>query len=247
MPSVGQSHRSTNNFDHIAGELYGESIRLHVMNHLTQRRVNTIHSAASFGKVLDVGCGTGRLLTALDRQKYQRYGLDVSQGMIQQAYEKDAYLQCAVASGTAIPFEDNFFDVVFCAAVLHHIAESSAVAQAISEIIRVTRIGGTAIIWDHNPRNPYWPILMKRVPQDIGEERLIPREEIQMTLEILNRKWLLDVTWHQMTFIPDFVPIWSMPALQVVERICEQAPLLQRISAHNVAVVVKGAIKKERT
>lgn len=89
MPSVGQSHRSTNNFDHIAGELYDESIPLHVMNHLTQRRVNTIHSAASFGKVLDVGCGTGRLLTALDRQKYQRYGLDVSQGMIQQAYEKE--------------------------------------------------------------------------------------------------------------------------------------------------------------
>ena len=39
------------------------------------------------------------------------------------------------------------------------------------------------MVWDHNPRNPYWPYLMKRVPQDIGEERLIGLEELLGGLE----------------------------------------------------------------
>ena len=37
-----------------------------------------------------------------------------------------------------------------------------------------TRPGGRVLVWDHNPRNPYWGRLMARVPQDTGEERLIP-------------------------------------------------------------------------
>lgn len=239
MSQIGQSQRSTNNFDTIANEEYDESIPSHVMGHLTQRRVAAIRAAAASGRVLDVGCGTGRLLCSLDQTLYQRHGLDVSIGMVQQALRKDGQLRCALASGTAIPFASNSFDVVFCAAVLHHIAEQTAVAQAIREIIRVTKIGGTAIIWDHNPLNPYWPILMSRVPQDIGEERLIPRGEIHATLRQLQREWSLDIGWHQMTFIPDFVPVWSMPILRPLEQLCEQIPLLQRLSAHNVAIVTK--------
>jgi hypothetical protein len=38
---------------------------------------------------------------------------------------------------------------------------------------RVVRPAGYVLIWDHNPLNPYWPILMKRVPQDHGDERLV--------------------------------------------------------------------------
>ena len=209
------------------------------MDHLTRRRVSAITKAALSGRILDVGCGTGRLLSSLSADSYERYGLDVSVGMVQQAYRKDTQLQCAIASATAIPFDDNTFDVTFCAAVLHHIAEPQAVAQAIREMIRVTKHGGTAIIWDHNPLNPYWPILMKRVPQDIGEERLISRGEIGATLRAVKHEQPLNVTWYQMTFIPDFVPVWSMPILRPIEYFCEHIPLLQRLSAHNVAVVKK--------
>ena len=43
---------------------------------------------------------------------------------------------------------------------------------------RVSRPGGRIVIWDHNPRNPYWSLLMARVPQDTGEERLIGEQEV---------------------------------------------------------------------
>jgi hypothetical protein len=80
---------------------------------------------------------------------------------------------------------------------------------------------------------------MARVPQDIGEERLVPRREIHAVLTAMMQQQRLRVTWHQMTFIPDFVPKWSMPAMRLIEQICEHIPLVQRLSAHNVAVVVK--------
>jgi SAM-dependent methyltransferase len=237
--SVGQSVHSTRNFDEIASAEYDESIPEHVMRHLTARRVAVIQRAQASGSILDVGCGTGRLLTHLPAQQYQRYGIDISEGMVRQARKKDARLQCTRASATAIPYPDNTFDVVFSAAVLHHLAEPEPVQQAIVEMVRVTKAGGTAIIWDHNPLNPYWPIIMRRVPQDIGEERLIPRREIRSALDSLPAGVVGRIHWRHMTFVPDFVPSWSMPLVGPLEQILEQAPLIKYISAHNVAIVEK--------
>lgn len=239
MFQIGQSDRSTHNFDDIAGEAYDESIPQHVMAHLTRRRVSLIRRHAGSGTILDVGCGTGRLLSHLPGDLYERYGIDVSLGMVRQAQRKGLGLRCMQASATSIPYADGSFDVVFSAAVLHHIAEPQAVARAIAEMVRVTRVGGATIIWDHNPNNPYWPIIMRRVPQDIGEERLISRGEIGAALRDLASAYRLSVHWRQMTFIPDFVPEWSLKPLAVAEAAIESVPLVNRVSGHNVAIVTK--------
>lgn len=240
MPNVGQSLHSTENFDRIASEAYDESIPHHVMEHLTLRRASFIRGSSFSGRVLDVGCGTGRLLSHLPSAEYERFGIDISLGMVQQAIQRDSLLQCMRGSATELPFPDDTFDVVFCAAVLHHLAHKEAVRNAIQEIVRVTRSGGTAIIWDHNPRNPYWPWLMARVPQDIGEERLIPMVEIREALQQLPSLSMAKVSCHQITFIPDFAPVWALPVLTFAERICEATPIIRNISAHNVVVVKKG-------
>ena len=31
-------------------------------------------------------------------------------------------------------------------------------------MMRVTKPGGRVIIWDHNPANPYWPVIMSKAP-----------------------------------------------------------------------------------
>lgn len=229
--------RNVRHFDTIAGNIYDDSIPAHVMRHLTRRRVNVVRNVLRTGKVLDVGCGTGRFLSAFPADMYQCHGIDVSKGMIRVAQAKNPALRCCVASATSLPYEDESFDIVFCAAVLHHIADPDAVRQAIGEMIRVTRAGGTAIIWDHNPLNPYWPSIMRRVPQDTGEERLIPRGEIASVLDAISKIYPLKVRWRRLTFIPDFAPERSMPALRWIEQVLEQIPFVRNLAAHNVAII----------
>jgi len=78
------SRRLTQNaehFDAIAGSVYDESIPEHIMRHLTRCRINVVRRMLPAGRVLDVGCGTGRFLSALPADMYQRFGIDVSSGM----------------------------------------------------------------------------------------------------------------------------------------------------------------------
>ena len=70
---------------------------------------------------------------------------------------------------------------------------------------RVTRAGGHVVVWDHNPKNPYWPLLMKRVPQDTGEERLVPQEEVVADLQAAGVPTGA-IQAHRSGLVPDFTP-----------------------------------------
>jgi hypothetical protein len=101
---------------------------------------------------------------------------------------------------------------------------------------RVVRSGGYVLLWDHNPLNPYWPILMKRVPQDSGDERLVPLGEI---LADVRAAGLQLVTARRLGLIPDFVPAGLMPLARTAERLVETVPPLSLVAAHNVVVARK--------
>jgi SAM-dependent methyltransferase len=146
-------------------------------------------------------------------------------------------VEAVAASGTALPFDDDRFDLVLTVAALHHVAEPQAVRETLSEMTRVSRPGGRILIWDHNPRNPYWSSLMGRVPQDIGEERLIGEGEVVDGLRAAGAK-LLSV--QQLGLVPEFVPARALRAAAGVERLVERTPLLRRLAAHNVIVATKG-------
>jgi len=113
---------------------------------------------------------------------------------------------------------------------------NGAVHRSLGEMARVTRPGGRILIWDHNPRNPYWKNLMARVPQDDGSERLIPENEIVKGLTDGGAR----VTGRdQLGFVPDFVPPRMLGAMQSVERLVERVPGARRLCAHNVIVARK--------
>jgi hypothetical protein len=101
---------------------------------------------------------------------------------------------------------------------------------------RVVRPGGHVLLWDHNPLNPYWPILMKRVPQDSGDERLVPLGEIMADVRAAG---LRPVTARRLGLIPDFVPAGLMPLARVAERVVESVPPLSLLAAHNVVIALK--------
>ena len=79
-------------------------------------------------------------------------GVDPSQGMLDVLASARPDASTPVrGSGTALPFEDDCFDLVLTVATLHHIADPDAVRETLQEMVRVTRPGGRVLIWDHNP------------------------------------------------------------------------------------------------
>lgn len=226
---------SEETFDRIAAE-YDESLPPHVVEHYLAKRVELVcreAPAASYPQLLDVGCGTGVLAARLAERDYEATGIDPSQGMLDIMAAEHPEVTAVRGSGDELPFTDDSFDVVLTVAALHHIAEPVAVRATLGEMARVTRPGGRIVVWDHNPRNPYWKRLMARVPQDDGSERLIPEQEVLAGL-ISGGATIVDSA--QLGFVPDFVPPSLLGVAQAGERVAEHTPGLRRLCAHNVVV-----------
>jgi SAM-dependent methyltransferase len=228
---------SDSHFDQIA-TVYDESLPSHVVEHYLRKRAAFVLALRPTGSVLDVGCGTGALAQRLTGLGYQVTGVDPSDGMLEVMRARSPEVRAVQGSGTELPFEPDSFDVVVSVATFHHIAEPAAVRKTLAEMTRVSRPQGRIVIWDHNPRNPYWSRLMARVPQDTGDERLIPAKEVVDGL-IEGGAQVLSV--DQLGIVPDFTPRAGLGAAAALERVFERTPVLHEYAAHNVVVATKPA------
>ena len=104
-------------------------------------------------KILDLGCGNGRLFEIVNGAEY--IGVDISEKMIQVAKKRYPQAQFLVTSPLSLPFSENTFDKVFCLSVLHHIPSSQLRVQFLREIKRVLKPQGLLFItvWNlwHKP------------------------------------------------------------------------------------------------
>lgn len=226
---------SSSHFDDVAA-VYDESLPAHVVEHYLRKRVRYVVEWCRRGQALDVGCGTGVLAARLAGAGYAMTGVDPSAGMLEIVRAHAPEVEALQGSGTALPFDADAFDLVLTVATLHHIADPGDVRRTLSEMVRVARPGGRILVWDHNPRNPYWKLLMARVPQDTGEERLIPEEEVAGGLRAAGARILRS---EQLGMVPDFTPRAGLRAAAAAERAVERTPLVRRLGAHNVILATK--------
>jgi len=116
--------------------------------------------------VLEVGCGTGLILEKAAEVASRAVGVDISDGMLEQARERGLEV-AQVDASESLPFEDESFDLVYSFKVLAHIEDIDA---ALQEMARVTRRGGYLLLEFYNP----WSLryLAKRVggPQRISKQ-----------------------------------------------------------------------------
>lgn len=97
-------------------------------------------------RVLEVGCGTGLILSRLAPLARRAVGIDLSRGMLARARERGLAVVQGVA--TALPFADASFDLVCSFKVLAHVPE---IDTALREMARVTAPGGTILAEFYNP------------------------------------------------------------------------------------------------
>ena len=224
-------------FDAIAG-IYDDVFPPHIIEHYLRRRASYVlrHAAAPGQSALDVGAGTGLLAERLSDLGLGVVALDPFPQMLGQLRQRRPDIDTVVAHGNAIPFPDDVFDLTYSVAVMHHIAEPSLVRRTLAEMVRVTRPGGRILVWDHNPLNPYWSLLMRRVPQDTGAERLVPLPELVAGLQEAGADILCT---ERLGLMPEFVPRWLLGPAAAIERAVEATPGLRCFCAHNVVLAIK--------
>lgn len=104
-------------------------------------------------KILEVGCGEGNNIFLLSQEKAagEFYGIDFQPERIKFAQKFCPRVKFSVDDATKLPFADNFFDLVFCRDVLHHIDNKKKV---IFQMLRVLKPNGRMFIIEHNEDNP---------------------------------------------------------------------------------------------
>jgi ubiquinone/menaquinone biosynthesis C-methylase UbiE len=114
--------------------------------------------------VLDVGCGTGRLLEAAARRwdQVQFTGVDASKAMIVEAQRKhdgDVRFAFKQADAAALPLESASFDAALSTMSFHHWGDQAA---GIREVGRVLRPGGLFVLADVDaPLLFLWRLFLK--------------------------------------------------------------------------------------
>lgn len=112
-----------------------------------QRRVLNLTKDQNPAVILDVGCGTGRLLRKAKGQWPNAclIGVDASEKMIEQATQLTKETKFHVAMAEALPLPDASVDLAFSTLSFHHWTNQ---AKGISEIARVLRSQGSFILAD---------------------------------------------------------------------------------------------------
>ena len=100
-----------------------------------------------WGRVLDIGCGTGSFLRALEDLVAEAWGVDISQGMIDQARKRTpegGKLHFDRIDGPQLPFPDSSFDVVMSVLSFRYLDWD----PLIQEVLRVLKPGGRLLVID---------------------------------------------------------------------------------------------------
>jgi len=119
--------------------------------------------------VLDAGCGPGRDARALAERGLPVLGVDLSQGMLDEAGARTprrlrtGAIRYALMDLRALDLPDRSCRGIWCSASLLHIPKRSA-PRAAAELARVTRAGGPVMVF------------LKARPADAPDERMVPYE-----------------------------------------------------------------------
>jgi ubiquinone/menaquinone biosynthesis C-methylase UbiE len=148
-------------------------------------------------RVLDVGCGVGRLYQLFDDLSIVYTGIDQSDGQIAEAKKQYPQGKFILGGMADLPFADQFFDSVYCIATLHHLPTHEDRIRALREMKRVVVPGGYIILTNWNLKSDYAKKKMKEKKWYVGntpDHIIIPWREGSGAALAERHYWMLDIS-----------------------------------------------------
>jgi ubiquinone/menaquinone biosynthesis C-methylase UbiE len=134
------------------------------------------------GKVLDFGCGNGRLTEILKNKNIDYVGVDISGELINLAKNshiskegfKDIQFLKINHNIKKLPFPSGLFDSTYSIAVFHHLPSKKLRIEKAKELYRVTNSGGYVVV-------TVWDLWQKRYVKNIFQnwkEKIMGKTEL---------------------------------------------------------------------
>ncbi len=199
-------------------------------NHTFHKRLDTIKKLGRglSGSILDIGCGYGFRTIGLSEQiNGDVVGIDMDKERVAEAgiYVKEKKIRnCRFERMDAgsLAFGDNSFDVIVADEMIHHVEN---LPRVVSEMYRVLRTGGIALVSDHNK----WSVaseLVRFACFGTRREKLFSAKEIAFHFE---RIGFNQIKAKHILFT---LPFYHMPKVVMklncfIENCIEKTPLLK--------------------
>lgn len=179
--------------------------------------LSLVHREELAGRALDVGCGTGELLSALPPTMTDLTGVDISARALEQAHQhcgRGRFFKLDIERGS-LP---ETFDVIFCANALEEMEHDEAALRHMASML--TPRGALVIVTPHRRR--YW------TAKDVlaGNKRRYEREELAAKLQaagfhdlhLTTWGWPLYRLWYRLMAVVKQEVVWQTPRRAGVAR-----------------------------
>ncbi|NVO02171.1 MAG: class I SAM-dependent methyltransferase [Bacteroidetes bacterium] len=148
------------------------------------------------GKVLDIACGTGKVIQILEKfSELEIIGCDISELLINKAIDKGIHSnRLVIGDATKLNFEDNAFDYSYSIGSLEHFTERG-ISEFINEAYRVTkRISMHNIPVSKSGENMGWINRTQSYFNNSNEWWLEKFSVIYNNIIVLDSKWNDDIS-----------------------------------------------------
>jgi ubiquinone/menaquinone biosynthesis C-methylase UbiE len=162
------------------------------------RSLASTNGICSVSRMLEVGCGTGNYITAIERLAGSDcWGVDPSEGMLSKARERSSSVSFQLGRAEALNYSSGLVDVVFSVDVIHHVGDRFSYFR---EAYRVLKMGGrictvTDSEWIMRHRQPLAVYFPETVEPEMGR---YPR--ISVLRELMERAGFSQVTEELVEF-----------------------------------------------
>jgi len=174
-------------------------------------------------KVLDYCCGNGEFAILLARNGAEAIGIDISDVSIENAKKRaiqegiSRNVTFLVMDAENLKFDDNYFDVILCCGVLHHLN----LKNAYPELARVLKPDGEVICDEPLIYNPIFQLYRKMTPHlrtKWEAEHILSKKDIELAKKYFNR--VESNFFHLATLLA--VPFRNFPGFNFILGILEK-------------------------